>query len=414
MGATALNGPMMGGISVGDLLTDGNIITDMPTNATGTQPQVAAPAPATNVAMTSTIPGLLAMATALGAAPPAQPTPAVPATPPAVAPAVPAPVPAPVANATAGALPVMTSVVGGGGSGFDAALGATIGGGGSDWTVVSPSGVPVAGDMTGATTGGGAGAPIPGSVVGGTGGSLVGGSVVGGGGKDWELVSTNVGGSVVGGATNPSALGGAAAAMSPAAPVATTTPRIAPGARPMPATGGGPVAAADREQAAATQALRAEIAALRADRAGDRAGAGGGTDATDATPATRERAGAAPTATGAPNAAPTGEDGDLLAALRAQAARGANAPDAADTPTPDAAADAPAPTPEPMPAPAPAPAADEPKPDAPKTIDHKIADGETLSKIADKYKTDIATLQKLNDIPNPDLIIAGHVLKVPG
>jgi LysM repeat protein len=39
--------------------------------------------------------------------------------------------------------------------------------------------------------------------------------------------------------------------------------------------------------------------------------------------------------------------------------------------------------------------------------------GDTLTSIAKKFNTTVANLVKLNDIANPDLIIAGRTLKVP-
>jgi murein DD-endopeptidase MepM/ murein hydrolase activator NlpD len=45
-------------------------------------------------------------------------------------------------------------------------------------------------------------------------------------------------------------------------------------------------------------------------------------------------------------------------------------------------------------------------------IYHKVARGETLWKIADKYSVSISSLIQNNNIENPDLIYSGEVLKV--
>src|ERR1043165_3888138 len=46
---------------------------------------------------------------------------------------------------------------------------------------------------------------------------------------------------------------------------------------------------------------------------------------------------------------------------------------------------------------------------------HRIAAGETLSGLAQKYGTSVSALQQANPkITNPDLIIAGDSLKIPG
>jgi LysM repeat protein len=39
--------------------------------------------------------------------------------------------------------------------------------------------------------------------------------------------------------------------------------------------------------------------------------------------------------------------------------------------------------------------------------------GDTLTSIAKKFNTTVAKLVDINNIPNPDLIIAGKTLKVP-
>lgn len=44
---------------------------------------------------------------------------------------------------------------------------------------------------------------------------------------------------------------------------------------------------------------------------------------------------------------------------------------------------------------------------------HKVVRGDTLSKIASKYGTTVATLQKLNGIKNASLISVGQVIKLP-
>ena len=45
--------------------------------------------------------------------------------------------------------------------------------------------------------------------------------------------------------------------------------------------------------------------------------------------------------------------------------------------------------------------------------EYKIKSGDTLSGIAEKYKTTVDELVKLNGIQNPNLIIAGQTLKIP-
>jgi LysM repeat protein len=49
-----------------------------------------------------------------------------------------------------------------------------------------------------------------------------------------------------------------------------------------------------------------------------------------------------------------------------------------------------------------------------KVISYKIKSGDTLSEIAQKYHTTVAKLASLNGIKNPNLIYAGHTLKIPG
>ena len=51
----------------------------------------------------------------------------------------------------------------------------------------------------------------------------------------------------------------------------------------------------------------------------------------------------------------------------------------------------------------------------PKTdlIDYKIKSGDTLSKIAAKYGTTVSYLTQINNISNPNVIYAGHTIKVP-
>lgn len=45
---------------------------------------------------------------------------------------------------------------------------------------------------------------------------------------------------------------------------------------------------------------------------------------------------------------------------------------------------------------------------------HTVQRGDTLSALAHRFGTDVATLQRLNGIRNPNLIYAGQVLTVPG
>ena len=45
-------------------------------------------------------------------------------------------------------------------------------------------------------------------------------------------------------------------------------------------------------------------------------------------------------------------------------------------------------------------------------IYHKVAQGETLWRIADKYSVSIASLIQNNNIENPDLIYSGELLKI--
>jgi LysM repeat protein len=49
-----------------------------------------------------------------------------------------------------------------------------------------------------------------------------------------------------------------------------------------------------------------------------------------------------------------------------------------------------------------------------KTTTYKIKKGDTLSAIAKKYHTTISALTKANNIKNPNLIVTGHTLKIPG
>lgn len=69
----------------------------------------------------------------------------------------------------------------------------------------------------------------------------------------------------------------------------------------------------------------------------------------------------------------------------------------------------PAAKPAPRPAVAPAPKT------APKanTKTHRVASGDTLSKIATRYKTTVAVLTKLNNIKNPNSIRVGQTIKLP-
>jgi soluble lytic murein transglycosylase-like protein len=45
---------------------------------------------------------------------------------------------------------------------------------------------------------------------------------------------------------------------------------------------------------------------------------------------------------------------------------------------------------------------------------HRVRPGETLSSIAGRYKTSITRLVRMNNISNPNMIIAGQRLRVPG
>jgi LysM repeat protein len=45
---------------------------------------------------------------------------------------------------------------------------------------------------------------------------------------------------------------------------------------------------------------------------------------------------------------------------------------------------------------------------------HRVSAGETLSKLAQRYKTTVDAFVKANHIPNPDLIQVGQILKIPG
>lgn len=44
---------------------------------------------------------------------------------------------------------------------------------------------------------------------------------------------------------------------------------------------------------------------------------------------------------------------------------------------------------------------------------HVVASGDTLTRIANRYKMDVKALAEANDLENPDLIIAGQVLVIP-
>jgi LysM repeat protein len=48
------------------------------------------------------------------------------------------------------------------------------------------------------------------------------------------------------------------------------------------------------------------------------------------------------------------------------------------------------------------------------TFDYKIKRGDTLSELAEKYGTSVDALAKLNNIKDPDFILAGATLKIPG
>jgi N-acetylmuramoyl-L-alanine amidase len=45
---------------------------------------------------------------------------------------------------------------------------------------------------------------------------------------------------------------------------------------------------------------------------------------------------------------------------------------------------------------------------------HTVRRGQTLSEIAGKYRTSVSRLVKMNDLSDPDLIVAGQRLRVPG
>lgn len=54
-----------------------------------------------------------------------------------------------------------------------------------------------------------------------------------------------------------------------------------------------------------------------------------------------------------------------------------------------------------------------PKPPAPQYTTYVIRSGDTLSEIAQRFGTTIATLQALNNIQNPNLIYAGNTIRIP-
>ena len=54
-----------------------------------------------------------------------------------------------------------------------------------------------------------------------------------------------------------------------------------------------------------------------------------------------------------------------------------------------------------------------PKPPAPQYTAYVIRSGDTLSEIAQRFGTTIATLQALNNIQNPNLIYAGNTIRIP-
>lgn len=56
--------------------------------------------------------------------------------------------------------------------------------------------------------------------------------------------------------------------------------------------------------------------------------------------------------------------------------------------------------------------AEKPKETAKDSATYTVKKGDTLSKIAKKYKTTVKALVELNGISNPDLIVVGQVLKV--
>jgi spore germination protein len=85
----------------------------------------------------------------------------------------------------------------------------------------------------------------------------------------------------------------------------------------------------------------------------------------------------------------------------------------APTPTPS-----PTPTPTPIPSPSPTPTptptpSPSPSPTPIPTINYTVLPGDTLFKIAQKFNTTVGTLVSLNNITDPNLIIAGQVLLVP-
>jgi LysM repeat protein len=45
---------------------------------------------------------------------------------------------------------------------------------------------------------------------------------------------------------------------------------------------------------------------------------------------------------------------------------------------------------------------------------HRVRSGETLSSIASRYGTSVTKIARRNDISNPNLIVAGQVLRIPG
>ena len=54
-----------------------------------------------------------------------------------------------------------------------------------------------------------------------------------------------------------------------------------------------------------------------------------------------------------------------------------------------------------------------PKPPSPQYTAYVIRSGDTLSEIAQRFGTTIATLQALNNIQNPNLIYAGNTIRIP-
>lgn len=74
----------------------------------------------------------------------------------------------------------------------------------------------------------------------------------------------------------------------------------------------------------------------------------------------------------------------------------------------------PVPTPSPSPTPTPTPTpSPSPSPTPIPTINYTVLPGDTLFKIAQKFNTTVGTLVSLNNITDPNLIIAGQVLLVP-